>query len=381
MRSAAALSLLCLGLLGCPASDGPSFQEAVKETYKPCNADLLKAKAGLHAMQLVFKPCGSNNFQNFAWNPQGITLYYRTLQGPWVLKDTGENLPLRIGMPNVPPAWFNQSMLAVPDSTGRKMSVYNIDSHILNLLELDQYDPEQLSRGQAPDELLYLAAETPGGIKYPWRLSANTGETERAFGGMDSGLETMTYNAQKDVVCYREYSDTDVICAQADNGKVLRRIPDRLRGSMSVDGRYVVTESLGEPVSVFREPQADAVKALPPGIDTTVQPPLFWVTDMQTGAELLWEGVHGHSFQWYEAAPYYASFMLWGFENEQVNANVSLVDLRHFMKSKGWVPPLAVDGHPVGESTATESAPVRSAISGSEASAPTPASTPPASTP
>lgn len=376
-RAGAPLLLLSLGLLACSPSTGPTFQEAVKEAYKPCNSEFINAKAAAHAIQLVFKPCGSNNFQNFAWNPQGLTLYYRSLQGPWVLKDTGENFPLRIGMPKAAPAWFNQFMLAVPDSTGRKMSVYNIESHVLNLLELDQYDPEQLSRGQEPDEVLFLASETPGGIKYAWRLSANTAEAERAFGWMDTGLETMTYQADNDAVCYREFADTEVVCAQASDGKVIGRMPDRLRGTMSVDGRYVVTESLGAPVSMFRDPEAEAAKALPPGVETTIQPPLLWITDMKTGEELLWEGVHGHSFQWYESAPYFASFMLWGFESEPVNANISLVDLRHFVKGKGWLPPLAIDGHPIGETPMDEGATVRSAISGSEDATQSPASTPP----
>ena len=373
--------LLSVSLLGCPSSGGPTFKESVKEAYRPCNAEFLKARAGLHAMQLVFKPCGSNNFQNFSWNPEGITLYYRTLQGPWVLKDTGENHPLRLGMPSEPPAWFNGAMLAVPDSTGRKMSVYNIESHILNLLELDQHDPEQLSRGAEQDAVLYLAAETPGGIKYAWRLSANTGETERAFDWMETGLETMTYQAALDIVCYREYADTELICAKGADGSEVKRLADRLRGSISVDGRYLVSESLGEPVSVFKDPSAEAALNLPPGVKTTVQPPLLWITDLVTGKEELWTGVHGTQFQWYDSAPYFASFMLWGFDSEQVNANVTLVDLRHFMKKKGWVPPLAVDGHPVGSTSDDPSTTVRSALNESVGEAPTPASTPPASTP
>ena len=365
---------------GCPPSGGPTFKESVKEAYRPCNSEFLKARAGQHAMQLVFRPCGSNNFQNFSWNPEGITLYYRSLQGPWVLKDTGENLPLRLGMPKAPPAWFNRSMLAVPDSTGRKMSVYNIDSHILNLLELDQHDPEQLSRGQGQDEILYLAAETPGGIKYAWRLSANTGETERAFDWMDTGLETMTYNARVDVVCYREYADDVVICAKGSDGKELRRVKDRLRGTISVDGRYLVTEGLGAEVSVFKDQAAADALNLPEGVNTMVRPPTLHVTDMDSGEELLWEGVHGTQFQWYEASPYYASFLLWGFDNEQTNANVTLVDLRHFLKAKGWTPPLAVDGRPV-EEVAAEGAAATSAVSGTGGAAPSEASTPPASTP
>lgn len=327
--------------------DAPTFQDSVKEAYAPCNAELLKAKAGLKAMQLVFKACGSNNFQNFSWNPAGVILYYRSLQGPWVLKDTGENLPLRIGMPNAAPAWFNDSLFAVPDSTGRKMSVYNVESHILNLLELDQVDPEQLSKGQGDDEIMFLAAESPGGLKYAWRLSANTGEVERAFGWLDEGLESFTYRASQDIACFRRYSDTEVICATGDTGKILHRFKDRDRVTLSVDGRYAMAEGAGEEVSVFKEGRELELSDLPPGMETKVKPPSFWIRDLLTDQELHWEGVHGRAFQWYDSAPYYASFMLWGFDGEQLNANVTLVDMRHFLKANGWTPPLAVDGQPI----------------------------------
>lgn len=345
--AAAALLLLAGCGDGCAPPEDTSFKQSVKQAYAQCNAELLKAKAGLKAMQLVFKPCGSNNFQNFAWNPAGVTLYYRSLQGPWVLKDTGENLPLRLGMPKAPPAWFNDSMFAVPDSTGRKMSVYNIDSHILNLLELDQVDPEQLNRAAGTDEVIFLASESPGGLKYAWRLFANTGETERAFGWLDEGLESLTYRVEKDIVCFRRYSDTEVVCANGTTGDTLRRFPDRDRVTVSVDGRYAMEEGLGEEVSVFREGQELDIEDLPPGVKTRVRPPSFWVTDLETGDQLHWEGVHGHAFQWYDSAPYYGSFLLWGFDGEQQNANVTLVDMRHFLKANGWKPPLAVDGLPM----------------------------------
>lgn len=359
-------SLLTLaGCDGC-VDDGPTFQESVKEAYAPCNSELITALAGGKAAQLVFKPCGSNNFQNFSWNPEGITLYYRTLQGPWIYKDTGENLPLRIGMPDAPPAWFNRSLLAVPDSTGRKMAVYNIESHILNLIELDQVDPEQLHKGKGDDVILYLASESPGGLKYAWRLKANTGETERAFGWLDEGLETFSYNAAVDIACYRAYGDDDVVCARGETGEELRTFAGRDRVTTSVDGRYAMAETLGDEVSVFREGHEKAAEDLPPGVATTVRPPIFYVTDMETGAELLWEGVHGHDWQWYDAAPYYGSFLLWGFDNQQLNANVPLVDLRNFIKSKGWEPPLAVDGRPVSELPTVEDDAPSATIEGAE---------------
>ncbi len=75
-----------------------------------------------------------------------------------------------------------------------------------------------------------------------------------------------------------------------------------------------------------------------------MKPPIFYILDRTTGEELLWEGVHGTDFDWYDPSPYFASYMLWGFDQIPLNRNVTLVDLRHFLKAKGWTPPLAVDG-------------------------------------
>ena len=57
----------------------------------------------------------------------------------------------------------------------------------------------------------------------------------------------------------------------------------------------------------------------------------------------VWAGVHGTAFQWYEAAPYFGAFMLWGFDGVETNANIPLVDLRSFLKGQGWDVPIGVE--------------------------------------
>jgi len=334
---ALAAALLVPALLpACGDSEGPTFTEAVEEVYKHCDADTLNFRAASKGMQLAFKPCGSNNFMHFTWSTNGLNLYYQATQGGWVLKDTGENYKLRIGVPRARPAWLTPDMLAYPDASGRKIGVYQVSSHILNLLEIDQVEPEQLARGAEADQLLYMAAETPGGVRDIYRLTVNTAESEKAFGWMDIGVESFTYQPLADAVCYRELGGKDVICARAEDGEEIVRVKDRLRGGISTDGRYVVTEGPGEPVKVF----PDGAEDQPSYIPTEIVPPALWILDVQAGEEILWEGVHGTQFEWYSAAPYYGSFLLWGFDGLESNRNVTLIDLRNYMKGQGWEVPL-----------------------------------------
>ena len=338
-----ALALVLL-LPACGDSEGPTFKEAVNEVYAPCKADPIQIAAAARATQLVFKPCGSNNFRYFDWNPSGTSLYYQSSMGPWVLKDTTEHLPIGVGVPRAGAAWMTDDIVAYPDGDGRKIGIYNVKSNIVNLVELGQHEPEQLEKGGAADSVLYLGADVPRGTKAIYELHADTADTERAFPWMDGPVEEFTYRAAHDVVCARALSETTTVCSIGETGKELHRLEDRSRASLSPDGRYLVSEGEGAEVSVFKEGEAPPPETLPGGITSTMTPPIFYILDRTTGEELLWEGVHGTDFDWYDPSPYFASYMLWGFDQIPLNRNVTLVDLRHFLKAKGWTPPLAVDG-------------------------------------
>tara|TARA_Y100001968_G_scaffold328985_1_gene377301 strand:- start:1068 stop:2075 length:1008 start_codon:yes stop_codon:yes gene_type:complete len=322
-----------------------SFTDAVKEVYTPCNVDEIKLKTATKGLQLVFEPCGSNNFFHYGWAPSGTSLHYQTTQGLWVLKDTGENYPLRVGIPRADSAWLNDDLLAYPDAEGRQIGIYTVADHVLHLIELDHSEPEQLAHGREADEVLYLGADVPGGVKDIHSLRANTGTSDKAFSWLDSGIENFTYQRAVDSLCYRALGATEVVCARGKDGKVLRRVKDRKRGVLSVDGRYLVTEGDGKPVANFPDLQPGA--EIPEYLDKETVPPALWITDMETGNELLWEGLHGTDFEWYNATPYFGSFVLWGIENRELNSNVTLVDLRNFLESKGWTPPLNRRGEQV----------------------------------
>lgn len=341
-----ALLALVLLLSACKGDpDEPTFSEAVKTVYKACDPDELKLRAAAKGMQLAFEPCGSNNFAWAQWSPDGLTLYYQASQGGWVRRDTGENYPLRIGMPRSNPAWLNAEMLVYPDADGRKLGVYQVRSHVLNLMELDVVHPEQLQKGRALDEVLFLASDVPDGNKEVYRFSANTAEGEKAFPWLSAGLETFTYTPEQDIVCYREFGSEDVECRKGDDGEDVIKVLGRKRGTVSADGRYLVTEGDGAPVAVFGDDEAGRAKAdaAPKYIPREIVPPSFWIHDLKTGEEVLWEGVHGTRFQWYQPAPYFTSFLLWGFDGIETNTNVTLVDLRAFLKGQGWDVPIGAE--------------------------------------
>ena len=335
----------CAGGLG---GQDVTFRQAAEHVYGACDADDIRIKTGAKGLQLVFDACGSNNLQNFRWSPDGLQLYYRSSAGPWVLRDTHEHLPLPIGMPRAGAVWFNNALLAFPDSTGHKLGVYTPESRILNFAEIDQVDPEQLQRGAEVDELYYLASETPGGLQSVWRMHVNTVDSERAFPWMPEGITSYSYHVVRDIVCYAALGVEEVVCARGENGQELWVREGRTRGVLSTDARYLVTEGLGDPVTTAAGAAfAEAGKELPEFVAGEVRPPQLWIYDTETGEELLWEGVHGTDFQFYEATPYYGSFLLWGIDNEPLRRNITLIDLRNFLKANGWQPPLAVDGKPV----------------------------------
>ncbi len=322
-----------------------SLHDAIKAVYTPCDVAEIKLSTAAKGLKLMFKPCGSNNFFHYGWAPTGTTLYYQTTQGLWILKDTGENYPLRVGIPGAGSAWLNDDLLAYPEGNGRQIGVYTVASHVLQLLEIEQSEPEQLAHGPGADEVLFLAADVPGGVKDIFLLHANTGATEKAFSWLSGGVESFTYQRATESVCYRSLGSTDVVCARAADGKVLRRVKDRKRGVLSVDGRYLVTEGDGKPVANF--PDRKPGETIPDYLELETIPPALWILDMDSGEELLWEGIHGSNFQWYEATPYFGSFLLWGLDGKELNGNVTLVDLRNFLESKGWQPPLGRDGKPM----------------------------------
>ena len=323
---------LFLGFGGGCASETPSLHENLQTVYSACKPDPIRLHAAQKGLQLAFEPCGSNNFKQFTWSPDGTSLYYQASQGGWIMRNTGENIPLRGVFPKAKPAWINDEMLAFAVAGKGRIGVYQVRAHIVSYLDVPQVDIEQLVRGEAEDALLYLAAESPGGVKYVHRIHLNTAETERAFPWLNGGVEHFSYRRQTGAVCYREFAGDDVTCAKGESGEELIHVANRNRGTLSLDGRFLVTEGKGAAVKVSDLPP----EKLPKFISEEIFPPSFWVHEVATGKEVLWKGVHGDRFEWYPAKSYFGSFFLWGFENKSANRNIPFGDLRAFIRAQDW---------------------------------------------
>jgi hypothetical protein len=324
--------LLFLVVLNGCSEETPSFHENLKTVYAPCKGDPIRLSGAQKGLQLAFEPCGSNNFSQFSWSPDGTTLYYQASQGGWLMRSNGENYPLRGVFPSARPAWINDEMLAFAVRDKGRIGVYQVRAHVVSYLDVPQVDIEQLVRGDAEDELLYLGAESPGGVKFVHRLRVNTVETERAFPWLSDGVDEFSYRKETGTICYREFASNDVACARAEDGEELIYVKNRNRGSLSLDGRFLVTEGAGEPFKVSDLPP----EKLPEFIPEEISPPSFWIHDLKSGKEVLWKGVHGDQFEWYQAKSYFGSFLLWGFDNKSVNRNVPIGDLRAFLQAQGW---------------------------------------------
>ena len=310
----------------------PSLHENLKTVYSACKPDPIRLHAAQKGLQLAFEPCGSNNFKQFTWSPDGTALYYQASQGGWVMRDTGENIPLRGVFPASRPAWMNNEMLAFAVIGKGRIGVYQVRAHIVSYLDVPQVDIEQLVRGDQDDELLYLAAESPGGVKYVHRIHVNTAETERAFPWLNNGVEEFSYRRETGAICYREFAGDDVFCAKGESGEELIHVKNRTRGSLSLDGRFLITEGKGAAVKVSDLPP----EKLPRFIPEEIFPPAFWLHEVESGEEALWKGVHGNHFEWYTAKSYFGSFFLWGFEERSANRNIPFGDLRAFLRAQGW---------------------------------------------
>jgi len=355
------------------------FAEDVKAVYASCEGDEIRLLAAKHNLQLVFEPCGSNNFLHYQWSPNGLELYYQTNNGPWLLNgETQELRSLPVGFPISNAVWFTDDLIAFPEKGVKtyNIDVYDVRKNIINITSIKQIRPNSLVRGVEVDEVLFLAADREPAVEDPddhppetlYRLFANTGRVEVAFPWLTETVLDYTYNRQQDVLAYRTSETSGVVVAEGKTGTVLKTFPDKTRVSISVDGRLWAIEGPGEAIAIFnqktedelldeKEQPTDAEEeelAIPKYMPTEMQPPTLWIHDTDTDKTVKLPDVYGNQFQWYEATPYYSSYILWGMENKEFNRNVVLTNLIPILEDQGIEIDVAALHAPEGEEPAAE---------------------------
>lgn len=335
-----------------------TFSQNVGAAFAQCNPAEIKFLATKHNFMPAFRPCGSNNFDAYAWSPDGTHLYFQLTHGGHVMDAQADNkatITVPTETPIGPAAWLNSTRLAIPlgPAEGAKddrIALYDLptgagQTQIVYKTLPGLTKPGDLHVGDKSSELLFTALK--GDKRHIYRMNLTDGTIAEAW-PWASGLEVDTFDYQPARDMLTVGAAGKVTLYGTDGKKAGAWMPAR-RGILHPRGRWLALESDGKAVSIFYQRTWDELsekararelarakkfeEKLPPWYPHEVKPPTISLVDLQTGKRWMFTGFFGTDFQWYEARDYYASFILWGFEGKQMNRNVMLGDLADRMHS------------------------------------------------
>lgn len=374
------LAVATLLSTGCSRDPGEhTFSQNVAKAFEPCSEAEIRYLAGKHNFQTAFRECGSNNFHQFSWSPDGTKLYFSfTLSHHVMYADAADKHTINVpaDLPAGEVEWLSPTQLALPvrpphgqDSPWR-VQVFDVEQQSLFEHELPGLtDLDHLHRAADPRHV-YLSADDGGGRR-AWSLSLDDGSVEPAFTWLEPGFATLTVTATADALAVGR--DGHVTLYRTD-GTQLGTWERAERGVLNADGRWLALEFKGDPVSIFFQRHWDELsdkarerelrraqrfeEHLPEHYQTEVRPPTLSVVDLTSGERWYFSSFLGDQFEWYEPTPYFCSMRLWGFEGKECNPNVILGDLsdrfraiergEEMMGVNRWGedPPSPTDGEP-----------------------------------
>lgn len=337
-------ALWLLGLLGCRGPDAPgaALVENASNAFAACDPDEIGQLARRQRVQLAFAACGSNRFLGASWSPDGRLLAFRLPGGAYVLDGVRKEIVSVPGeAPTAQPAWLSESRLALPlppleGAAGSRIATVDLRANTLDVVELALAEPRDL---QALGGRLLLTGIGADGARRPWLVGPG-GALERALPWLEAPVERLAVGGA--LVGWTDGEGATV--ARLESGERLARLEGVRRAVPHPEGRYVALELDGAPISPFDqrpwgdplEPEAEAraaerqqrwLERLPPQVPRTVTPPELQLLDLQSGARLRLRAFAGEGFTWYPANPDHGSFLLWGVEGKELNANVALAGL------------------------------------------------------
>lgn len=353
---------------GCSREDlyaQSTFTENVSAAYADCNESEIRFLTGKHNIQTAFGRCGSNNFIDTAWSPDGSKLHFRVTNGSFILNaddKTISTVPTEV--PTADSAWLHADLVAMPlipeegkASDEMRMALYNLSANTLNLVGLPATKVKDVQAWGDGKQLLMLATTTEDSVMRPYRFDPDTSELVRVFEFITAPVERLEYAPKADLLAWSSEGTTELMRADGTSVKLLE---DVLRAVPHPEGRYVMLEVLGEPISLFDQrawnelsPEARErelarqqkfLESLPDWAPREYTPPELHILDLEDGSRHRITAFYGDHMEWYPSsnpmARYWISFMLWGIEGKQLNRNVGLSDMaeRFRMIDKGEVP-------------------------------------------
>jgi len=355
-----------IALSGCSREDlyaQSSFTENVSEAYADCNDSEIRFLAGKHNIKMAFKNCGSNNFIDAAWAPDGEKLHFRVTNGSFLLRPEGSTIAtVPTEVPTADSMWLHKDLVVMPlipeeGADEMRMALYNLSANTLNIVDLPTTKVRDLQPWGDDQRVLLLAETKADPTMRPYRFDPSTSELVRVFDFLTAPVERLSFAPEVDLLAWSSKEATELMTS---DGTSLQILPDVLRAIPHHEGRYVMLEVLGEPISLFDQrawnelsPEARErelarqqkfLESLPDWAPREYTPPELHLLDRQDGGRYRITAYFGDQFAWYRSANplarYYTSFMLWGIEGKQLNRNVGLTDLseRLRMLDQGDIP-------------------------------------------
>lgn len=338
--------------LGCGADPTQqTLSENVGAAFAPCNASEITFLARKHNFMPSFRPCANNNFEQYAWSPDGRLLYFQLVTTPYVMDaeaDTKNTSPVPVSTPLGPAVWLTATRLVLP--VGPAADAEAGAPNRLALAEIRQPSTfyvdlpkgfggiQELSRGRTAAEVLALA--TLDGRTTVYAIDTNTGEVTAPFDFLPDGVGSMTFTPRQQVLTVGHAGEVTLYDVEEATPRRLGTFAPAERGSLHPDGIWLMLEHPGEPVSIFYQRSWDELSEqarerelrrlqrfeenLPDQFPREVQPPTLSYANVVTGERFLLDSVYGHDFAWYEPTPHFGAFVLWGFEGKQYKRNVML---------------------------------------------------------
>jgi hypothetical protein len=355
---AVATTLLTLGA-GCGADPTQgTLSENVGAAFAPCNESEIKFLASKHNFMLSFRACANNNFNAYSWSPDGRLLYFQLVMTGYVMDaeaSTKNTTAVPVPTPTGPATWLNATRLVLPIGPSpevqapapERLAIYEAKQGLTFYVDLPLGFGaiQELHRSHTPGQLFALA--TFKGRRTVWAIDSATGDVQQAFPWLADGATSFTYTPSMQVATVGFGNEVKVYDAQLGN-RVATFSP-ATRASLHPEGKWLMLEHPGEPVSIFYQRSWDELseqarqrelrraqrfeEQLPEHFPREVQPPTLSFANVATGERFMLGSVFGDKFAWYEAQPYYGAFVLWGFEGKQYKKNVMLGDFVYRLRS------------------------------------------------
>lgn len=351
-------------LSGCQCGDDPlsgRLAENIGASFADCNAARIRFLAAKHNVQLVFSPCGQNAFKSYAWSPDGLRIAYQLVFSTYVMNADApgkNNLTLPIPQSLGPMAWLSPTRLVVaigprtPRDPPVRLAIVDLPlpdddnpapspSQLVTVTAQGVHQVDHLGRAESGEVLLMGKLEGEAESQL-YLIDLGSGAPRLAYPWLAPGMDNATaVPGGSKVVVSR---GGEVLVHERATGELLRTFPDATRGLLDPTERYLALEHPGPLVSAFgqrawgevpeavRDRERRRTEAfeqrLPEHLRQQVRPPMISLVDLQGGERLTLTSAMGDHFSWYEPAPGWGSFFLWGFEGRQVKRNVTLVRLQ-----------------------------------------------------